>query len=141
MTDNGIQFTNRTVDKHAWMHIFDRICYEHNIEHRLTKINHPWTNGQVERMNRTIKEATVKRFYYDNYQQLNNIYMILSMPTIDLFRNSTSAGDLYVDPVLESSRTLEYAAVRGEVSPSNPSAQASFEGGLISQKDLKLLKV
>ncbi len=70
LTDNGIQFTNRTVDKHAWMHIFDRICYEYNIEHRLTKINHPWTNGQVERMNRTIKEATVKRFYYDNHQQL-----------------------------------------------------------------------
>ncbi len=70
MTDNGIQFTNRTVDKYAWMHIFDRICYEYNIEHRLTKVNHPWTNGQVERMNRTIKEATVKRFYYDNHQQL-----------------------------------------------------------------------
>ncbi len=47
LTDNGIQFTNRTVDKHAWMHIFDRICYEYNIEHRLTKVNHPWTNGQV----------------------------------------------------------------------------------------------
>ncbi len=64
LTDNGIQFTNRTVDKYAWMHIFDRICYEYNIEHRLTKVNHPWTNGQVERMNRTSKEATVKRFYY-----------------------------------------------------------------------------
>jgi transposase InsO family protein len=40
------------------------------IEHRLTKPKHPWTNGQVERMNRTIKEATVKRFHYDNHEQL-----------------------------------------------------------------------
>ena len=40
------------------------------IEHRLTKPNHPWTNGQVERMNRTIKEATVKRFHYDSHDQL-----------------------------------------------------------------------
>ena len=36
-----------------------------DIEHRLTKPRHPWTNGQVERMNRTIKDATVKRFYYE----------------------------------------------------------------------------
>ncbi|MER9357362.1 integrase core domain-containing protein, partial [Mesorhizobium sp. M0514] len=30
----------------------------------------PWTNGQVERMNRTIKDATVKRFYYQSHDQL-----------------------------------------------------------------------
>jgi transposase-like protein len=70
LTDNGIQFTNRKADKYAWMHIFDRVCYENNIEHRLTKVNHPWTNGQVERMNRTLKDATVKRYYYDSHKTL-----------------------------------------------------------------------
>ena len=40
------------------------------LAHRLTKPNHPWTNGQVERMNRTIKEATVKRFHYESHDQL-----------------------------------------------------------------------
>ena len=49
---------------------FDMICATNGIEHRLTKPNHPWTNGQVERMNRTIKEATVKRYHYDNHDQL-----------------------------------------------------------------------
>jgi transposase InsO family protein len=29
---------------------FDMICEAKGIEHRLTKPNHPWTNGQVERM-------------------------------------------------------------------------------------------
>ena len=49
---------------------FDMICEANGIEHRLTKPNHPWTNGQVERMNRTIKEATVKRFHYESHDQL-----------------------------------------------------------------------
>ena len=50
-------------------HMFDMRCRESNIEHRLTKVKHPWTNGQIERTNRTIKEATVKRYHYDSHQQ------------------------------------------------------------------------
>jgi transposase InsO family protein len=50
--------------------MFDIRCRDNGIEHRLTKIKHPWTNGQVERMNRTIKEATVKRYHYDSHRQL-----------------------------------------------------------------------
>jgi transposase InsO family protein len=70
LTDNGIQFTARKQDIWDSTHIFDRVCEEHGIEHRLTKVNHPWTNGQVERMNRTIKDATVKRYHYDTHDQL-----------------------------------------------------------------------
>jgi transposase InsO family protein len=51
-------------------HMFDMRCRENGIEHRLTKPNHPWTNGQVERMNRTIKEATVRRYHYETGGQL-----------------------------------------------------------------------
>ena len=70
LTDNGIQFTERKGNSLALEHIFDRVCRENEIEHRLTKINHPWTNGQVERMNRTLKEATVKRYHYSSHEQL-----------------------------------------------------------------------
>ena len=70
LTDNGVQFTNRACDTNAFHHIFDRVCDENGVEHRLTKVKHPWTNGQVERMNRTIKDATVKRFHYDEHDQL-----------------------------------------------------------------------
>ena len=75
LTDNGIQF--RYPPRYAngptaryMTHMFDMRCRENDIEHRFTKINHPWTNGQVERMNRTIKDATVKRFHYDSHDQL-----------------------------------------------------------------------
>ena len=77
LTDNGIQFTfpPRYADgptARYMTHMFDMRCSENGIEHRLTKIKHPWTNGQVERMNRTIKDATVKRYHYDSHRQLQN---------------------------------------------------------------------
>jgi transposase InsO family protein len=68
LTDNGIQFTDPTGE--SWTpidirrmraegklfrcHAFKSGCATHNIDHRLTKPKHPWTNGQVERVNRTI---------------------------------------------------------------------------------------
>jgi IS30 family transposase len=70
LTDNGIQFTNQKRHIYAFKHIFDRVCDENNIKHCLTKPNHPWTNGQVERMNRTLKDATVKRYHYKTHAQL-----------------------------------------------------------------------
>jgi len=75
LTDNGIQF--RYPPRYAsgptaryMTHMFDMRCRENSIEHRFTKINHPWTNGQVERMNRTIKDATVQQYHYVSHQQL-----------------------------------------------------------------------
>ena len=84
LTDNGTHFTtpgntgSAAPDIRAaldagelfWAHAFEYACAENNIDHRLTKPKHPWTNGQVERMNRTIKDATVKRFYYETHDQL-----------------------------------------------------------------------
>lgn len=48
-------------------HAFEYTCATNDIEYRTTKAKHPWTNGQVERMNRTIKDATVKRLYYEKH--------------------------------------------------------------------------
>ena len=70
LTDNGIQFTNHDHHKNAFTHILKSVCNENNIEHRKTKIKHPWTNGQVERMNRTLKEATVNNFHYASHDEL-----------------------------------------------------------------------
>jgi transposase InsO family protein len=84
LTDNGTHFTtpgnasSAAPDIRAaldarepvWAHAFEYACAQNHIDHRLTKPKHPWTNGQVERMNRTIKEATVKRYFYETHDQL-----------------------------------------------------------------------
>jgi len=53
------------------MHL-DSVCQGHGIGHRLTKVNHLWANGQVERMHRTLKEATVNRYHSETHQQLRD---------------------------------------------------------------------
>jgi len=75
LTDNGAQFTYKLLAKHlkpkdTKIHKFDEICNKNQIEHRLTEFRHPWTNGLVERMNRTIKEATIKIYFYENLNEL-----------------------------------------------------------------------
>jgi transposase InsO family protein len=75
LTDNGMAFADlpkyRDGATARWMgHIFDRVRREHGIGHRLTKPYHPWTNGQAERMNRAVKEATIKAFHYPDPEAL-----------------------------------------------------------------------
>ena len=75
LTDNGIQFVlppryRRGPTARYGSHMFGMRCEENGIDHRQTKVRHPWTNGQIERMNRTIKDATVKRYHYDDHAQL-----------------------------------------------------------------------
>ena len=86
LTDNGTHFTTPGDGGSAAQeikealqrgevfraHAFELACARADIDHRLTKPNHPWTNGQVERMNRTIKEATVRRYYYNSHDQLRS---------------------------------------------------------------------
>jgi transposase InsO family protein len=78
LTDNGMAFADlpKNRGRHPEIeaifggHVFDRVCREHGITHKLTKPYHPWTNGQAERMNRTVKDATIKAFHYPDLEAL-----------------------------------------------------------------------
>ena len=88
LTDNGKQFvyTSSSYDKlninnesdDKKKSSFTELCISNKIEHRQTLAYHPWTNGQVERINRTIKSATIKKYYYEDHEKLQkhlNIFL------------------------------------------------------------------
>lgn len=69
LTDNGAQFTHYSKEAKK-EHPFNAICRETGIKHRLTKPFTPQTNGLVERFNRTIKEQTIMKYFYEEIEQL-----------------------------------------------------------------------
>ena len=73
LTDNGLEFTTHHPSKN---HSFERLLHELAINHRLTKVRHPWTNGACERLNRTILEefyqVAFRTNIYQSVQQLND---------------------------------------------------------------------
>jgi hypothetical protein len=54
LTDNGKVFTGRFAP-HPGEVLFDRICRENGITHRLTAPRHPTTTGKVERFHKTLR--------------------------------------------------------------------------------------
>jgi hypothetical protein len=66
----GIQFAEQPRNRHTIYYRpmrFKMNCEANRIEHHLIKTNHPWTNSQVKRMNRKIKDATVKHYHFDSH--------------------------------------------------------------------------
>lgn len=71
LTDNGIRFAEQPRNRNTIYSrpmLFDIMCEANGIDYRLAKPNYPWANGQVESMNRTIKNATVKRYHYNGHK-------------------------------------------------------------------------
>ncbi|MEV6297281.1 IS481 family transposase [Streptomyces sp. NPDC051896] len=55
LTDNGKQFTARFSPGKPGETMFDRICRENGIAHRLTKPQSPTTTGKIERFHQTLR--------------------------------------------------------------------------------------
>jgi transposase InsO family protein len=77
LTDNGMEFTNKLHKSKKGESckkpsLLDEFCIENQIEHRLTAPCTPKTNGMVERVNKTIKDNTIKLHKYDNLMQMKN---------------------------------------------------------------------
>ena len=67
LTDNGRVFTGKHQTRPATV-LFDRICLNNGIKHRLTAPYHPTTTGKVERLHRTMRREFFDDARYDTIE-------------------------------------------------------------------------
>lgn len=73
LTDNGFEFCYDALPrgkKTKKVHPFTKLCRKHRIEHRRIKFRHPWTNGMIERFNGKIKKNVLKKYLFNDVDDL-----------------------------------------------------------------------
>jgi transposase InsO family protein len=53
LTDCGTEFTTWHKEVQEY-HQFEKVCQKLGLKHTTTKVKHPWTNGYVEMLNKTL---------------------------------------------------------------------------------------
>jgi transposase-like protein len=83
LTDNGKEFTDRYTAQGerepTGNHLFDKVCKDNEIEHRLTKPRHPQTNGMVERFNGRISQLLAQTQFTSSEHLKNKLKEYLMM--------------------------------------------------------------
>ena len=84
LTDNGKEFTNKVFGNNATdkTHEFDDLCLSLGIEHRLTKVRRPQTNGMVERFNGRIADI-LRTHHFQSGKELEHTLLRY----VDLYNN------------------------------------------------------
>ena len=91
LTDNGKEFTNKVFGNNATdkTHEFDDLCLSLGIEHRLTKVRRPQTNGMVERFNGRIADI-LRTHHFQSGKELEHTIMRY----VDLYNNHLPQANL-----------------------------------------------
>ena len=72
LTDNGKVFTGR-LGPHPAEVLFDRICRQHGITHRLTGVRCPTTTGKIERFHKTLRAELLTGRRFDSLAQAQQV--------------------------------------------------------------------
>jgi transposase InsO family protein len=125
LTDNGKVFTGKRAPKPAIV-LFDRICLNNGIKHRLTAPFHPTTTGKVERLHRTMRReffdearfATIEEtqaaldawvLHYNTEREHQSLGDTVPLRRFELARRDDVDiidGDVETEPVIPARKSL-----------------------------------
>ena len=125
LTDNGRVFTGR-LKKPNTLVLFDRICLNNGITHRLTAPYSPTTTGKVERLHRTMRREF---FELNTFETLEETQAALDAWVVEYNteREHQSLGDLPPIRRFELARRDSLEVIDGEAS--EPEASRHQEPG------------
>ena len=109
LTDNGKVFTGKRAVKPATV-LFDRICLNNGIKHRLTAPFHPTTTGKVERLHRTMREEFFNDHRFDTIEE-TQVALDQWVVTYNTQREHQSLGDTVPLRRFELARAREHVEI------------------------------
>ena len=68
LTDNGLVFTGRYAAQRVEV-LFDRICRDNGITHRLTAVRSPTTTGKIERFHRSLRVEFLRGMTFSSLEE------------------------------------------------------------------------
>ncbi|MEV0082891.1 IS481 family transposase [Saccharopolyspora sp. NPDC050642] len=75
LTDNGKQFTGKFGGPRAGEVLFDRICRDNGITHRLTQVRSPTTTGKIERFHGSLRRELLD--HHDPFDSITHAQAVI----------------------------------------------------------------
>jgi transposase InsO family protein len=113
LTDNGKVFTGKRAVKPATV-LFDRICLNNGIKHRLTAPFHPTTTGKVERLHRTMRDEFFNEARFDSIEE-TQVALDAWVVSYNTEREHQSLGDTVPLRRFELARARDVEIIDGDV--------------------------
>ena len=132
LTDNGKVFTGKRAPKPAIV-LFDRICLNNAIKHRLTAPFHPTTTGKVERLHRTMRSEFFSENVFDTIEE-TQAALDAWVLTYNTQREHQSLGDTVPLRRFELARRDDVEIIDGDIETEPVVATRKFLTRVVDEK-------
>jgi transposase InsO family protein len=139
LTDNGKVFTGKLARKPANV-LFDRICLNNGIKHRLTAPYSPTTTGKVERLHKTMRKEFFGEHLFETISEAQSALDSWVL-TYNHQRTHQAIGDVPPARRFELARMESLEVIDGEVAIEDPLPKPNMGVRIVDDKGrIKIVK-